>query len=34
LEETGSMSYVLHDVHHVEEEVRRSPALTKFHLCQ
>ena len=36
VEETGSMliSYVLHDVHRMEEEVRRSHALSKFHLCQ
>ena len=36
LEETGSMLmlYVLHDVHRVEEEVRRSPALSKFLSCQ
>jgi hypothetical protein len=28
------MSYVLHDVRRVDEEVRRSPALSKFHGCQ
>jgi hypothetical protein len=28
------MLYVLHDVRRVEVEVRRTPALSKFHVCQ
>ena len=30
----GLMLYVLYDVHRVEVEVCRSPALSKFHVCQ